>query len=52
MSVGELTDIVDEMSEVLNPLTPDTWVTLHDRNMAGAVLIAIAAINNAGHALM
>ena len=52
MSVGELTDIVDEMSEVLNPLTPDTWVTLHDRNMAGAALIAIAATNNAGHALI
>lgn len=51
-SVGELTDIVDEMSEVLNPLTPDTWVTMHDRNMAGAALIPIAATNNAGHALM
>lgn len=52
MSIKELTDIVDELSEILNPLTPDTWVTLHDRNMAGAALIAIAATNNAGHALM
>ena len=52
LSIGQLTDIVDKSSKILNPLTPDTWVILHDRNMAGAALIAIAATNNAGHALM
>ena len=47
-----LDDIADEYKSTLNPLTPDTWVTLHQRNMSGASLIGIAANHNASHALM
>lgn len=51
-SLDELDNIVRESKQVLNPLTPDTWVNLHQRNMSGASLIGIAANHNASHALM
>lgn len=51
-NVEGLDDIADEYKSTLNPLTPDTWVTLHQRNMSGASLIGIAANHNASHALM
>lgn len=47
-----LDDIASEYKSSLNPITPDTWVTLHQRNMSGASLIGIAANHNASHALM
>ena len=52
LSLDELNDLADEYKEKLNPLVPTTWVTLHQRNMSGASLIPMAAINNASHALM
>lgn len=51
-SLEDLNRIVQETKQVLNPLTPDTWVNLHQRNMSGASLIGIAANHNASHALM
>ena len=47
-----LEDIAEEFKELLNPLTPDTWVALHQRNMSGASLIGIAANHNASQAIM
>lgn len=52
LGLDELDKIVKETKQVLNPLTPDTWVNLHQRNMSGAQLIGIAANHNASHALM
>lgn len=52
LSLDELNDLADEYKEKLNPLVPTTWVTLHQRNMSGALLIPMAATNNASHALM
>lgn len=52
MTLDALDDLIEEYKPVLNPLTPDTWVALHNRNMAGAALIGIAANHNASHAIM
>lgn len=52
MTVKELDGIVNRIKVKLNPLSPNTWVTLHQRNMAGAALIGIAANHNASHAIM
>lgn len=51
-SLKELENLAKKYKKELNPLTPNTWVTLHNRNMSGAQLIGIAANHNAGHALM
>ena len=44
--------ISDKMKVPYNPIVPDTWVKLHQLNMAGASLIGIAANHNASHSLM
>lgn len=52
LGLDELEAIVRESKPIINPLTPDTWVNLHQRNMSGAQLIGISANHNASHALM
>lgn len=52
LKVEELNAIIESIKPKLNPLTPNTWVTLHQRNMSGAALISIAANHNASHAIM
>lgn len=52
LSLEELDSIVGSIKPKLNPLTPTTWVTLHQRNMSGAALIGIAANHNASQAIM
>lgn len=47
-----LESIAQKYKEELNPLSPETWVTLHQRNMSGASLIGIAANHNSSHAFM
>lgn len=51
-SLEELEDIHSSLKGKLNPLVPTTWVTMHERNMAGAALIGIAANHNTSHAIM
>lgn len=52
MSLKDLNKIAGKYKPLLNPMTPDTWVNLHQRNMSGASLIGIAANHNASQALM
>lgn len=52
MTLDTLDELLDKYKPVLNPLTPNTWVSFHNRNMAGAALIGIAANHNASHAIM
>ena len=51
-SLEEIENLAAKYKKLLNPLTPNTWVALHNRNMSGAQLIGIAANHNAGHAIM
>ena len=50
--LSKLESIYKSMQSSINPLIPTSWVTLHQRNMAGAALIGIAANHNTSHAIM
>lgn len=51
LSLKEANKMLNSYSEVVNPLTPDTWITYQQRNMSGANLVPVAATQNTSHAL-
>lgn len=51
LSLKEANKMLEKYSRIVNPLTPDTWITYQQRNMAGAGLVPIAATQNTSHAL-
>lgn len=51
LSLKEANKMLEKYSRIVNPLTPDTWITYQQRNMSGAGLVPMAATQNASHAL-
>nr|DAG91556.1 MAG TPA: protein of unknown function (DUF1768) [Crassvirales sp.] len=51
LSLKEANKMLEKYGRVVNPLTPDTWITYQQRNMSGAGLVPMAATQNASHAL-
>ena len=51
LSLKEANKMLKKYGKIVNPLTPDTWITYQQRNMSGAGLVPIAATQNASHAL-
>lgn len=51
LSLKEADKMLERYGRIVNPLTPDTWVTYQQRNMSGAGLVPMAATQNASHAL-
>lgn len=51
LSLKEANKMLEKYGRIVNPLTPDTWITYQQRNMSGAGLVPIAATQNASHAL-
>lgn len=51
LSLKEANKMLEKYSRIVNPLTPDTWITYQQRNMSGAGLVPMAAAQNASHAL-
>lgn len=52
LDLETLNSLAKKVKIKLDPIAPDTQVTLHQRNMTGAKLIGIYANHNASHALM
>ena len=51
LSLKEANKMLEKYGKIVNPLTPDTWITYQQRNMSGAGLVPMAATQNASHAL-
>lgn len=51
LSLKGANKMLEKYSRIINPLTPDTWITYQQRNMSGAGLVPMAATQNASHAL-
>lgn len=51
LSLKEASKMLEKYGRIVNPLTPDTWITSQQRNMSGAGLVPMAATQNASHAL-
>lgn len=51
LSLKDANKMLEKYGKIVNPLTPDTWVTYQQRNMSGAGLVPMAATQNASHAL-
>lgn len=51
LSLKDANKMLEKYGKVVNPLTPNTWVTYQQRNMSGAGLVPMAATQNASHAL-
>ena len=51
LSLKEANKMLEKYGGIVNPLTPDTWITYQQRNMSGAGLVPMAATQNASHAL-
>lgn len=51
LSLKEANEMLEKYGRIVNPLTPDTWITYQQRNMSGAGLVPMAATQNASHAL-
>ncbi len=51
LSLKEADKMLEKYGRIINPLTPDTWITYQQRNMSGAGLVPMAATQNASHAL-
>ena len=51
LSLKEADKMLEKYGKIVNPLTPDTWITYQQRNMSGAGLVPMAATQNASHAL-
>ena len=51
LSLKEANKMLEKYGKIVNPLTPDTWITYQQRNMSGASLVPMAATQNASHAL-
>ena len=51
LSLEEADKMLEKYGKIVNPLTPDTWITYQQRNMSGAGLVPMAATQNASHAL-
>lgn len=51
LSLEEANKMLEKYGRIVNPLTPDTWITYQQRNMSGAGLVPMAATQNASHAL-
>lgn len=51
LSLKEANKMLETYGRIVNPLTPDTWITYQQRNMSGAGLVPMAATQNASHAL-
>lgn len=51
LSLKEADKMLEKYGRIVNPLTPDTWITYQQRNMSGAGLVPMAATQNASHAL-
>lgn len=51
LSLKEASKMLEKYGRIVNPLTPDTWITYQQRNMSGAGLVPMAATQNASHAL-
>ena len=51
LSLKDADKMLEKYGKIVNPLTPDTWITYQQRNMSGAGLVPMAATQNASHAL-
>lgn len=51
LSLKEANKMLEKYGRIVDPLTPDTWITYQQRNMSGAGLVPMAATQNASHAL-
>lgn len=51
LSLKGANKMLEKYGRIINPLTPDTWITYQQRNMSGAGLVPMAATQNASHAL-
>ena len=51
LSLEDANKMLEKYGKIVNPLTPDTWITYQQRNMSGAGLVPMAATQNASHAL-
>lgn len=51
LNLKEANKMLEKYGGIVNPLTPDTWITYQQRNMSGAGLVPMAATQNASHAL-
>lgn len=51
LNLKEANKMLEKYGRIVNPLTPDTWITYQQRNMFGAGLVPMAATQNASHAL-
>lgn len=51
LSLKVANKMLEKYGRIINPLTPDTWITYQQRNMSGAGLVPMAATQNASHAL-
>ena len=51
LSLKGTNKMLEKYGRIINPLTPDTWITYQQRNMSGAGLVPMAATQNASHAL-
>lgn len=51
LNLKEANKMLEKYGRIVNPLTPDTWITYQQRNMSGAGLVPMAATQNASHAL-
>ena len=52
LDLETLETIAERIGVSSNPLYPSTQITMHQRNMIGAALIGIYALNNPSHALI
>lgn len=51
MTLKETEDALEKYNKIPNPLSPMTWVESQQRNMAGAELVPIAAVQNSSHSI-
>lgn len=51
LSLKEANKMLEKYGRIVNPLTPDTWITYQQRNMSGAGLVPMTATQNTSHAL-
>lgn len=51
LTLEEAEFALEKYGKIVNPLSPVTWVDSHQKNMAGAGLVPLAAVQNVSHAI-
>lgn len=51
LTLEEAEKALDKYGKIVNPLSPATWIDSHQKNMAGAGLVPLAAVQNVSHAI-